>query len=228
MSIIRDGTNGITFPDTTVKYGNIPQVTIYTSGSGTYTVPTGCKYLQIELVGGGGGGGGSGVGIGGTGTAGGSTTFGTSLLIASGGNGSAGYIPQGGGFPTLNSPAVGVAFFGGLASGAMYQVSNGGGTNGGCSPFGGSGSGGAPGGTSGGAATANTGSGGGGGGSAATVASCGAGGQAGNYIKALITSSLASTYSYAVGAAGSAGSAGTSGAAGGAGGSGVIIVTAYF
>ena len=33
-----------------------PQVTTYTSSSGTYTTPTGAKYLVVEMVGGGGGG----------------------------------------------------------------------------------------------------------------------------------------------------------------------------
>jgi len=37
-----------------------PQMTIYTSGSGTYTPPVGAKYLIVECQGGGGGGGGNG------------------------------------------------------------------------------------------------------------------------------------------------------------------------
>lgn len=37
-----------------------PQLTVYTSGSGTYTTPVGAKYLIVECIGGGGGGGGNG------------------------------------------------------------------------------------------------------------------------------------------------------------------------
>lgn len=37
-----------------------PQLTVYTSGSGTYTTPVGAKYLIVECIGGGGGGAGNG------------------------------------------------------------------------------------------------------------------------------------------------------------------------
>ena len=47
--------------------GNAPQMTVYTSGSGTYTVPTNAKALYIKMVGGGGGGSGAGTSGGGTG-----------------------------------------------------------------------------------------------------------------------------------------------------------------
>jgi hypothetical protein len=40
--------------------GSTPQVTVYTSGSGTYTVPANARFLQVKMVGGGGGGAGSG------------------------------------------------------------------------------------------------------------------------------------------------------------------------
>jgi len=60
-----------------------PQVTVYTSGSGTYTTPTNAKYLQIKMVGGGGGGsGGYNGSIYTSGTSGGNTTF--STLTANG------------------------------------------------------------------------------------------------------------------------------------------------
>jgi len=113
------GTNTITLPASTgtvALYAN-PQTTYYTSGSGTYTVPTGAKYLYVEMVGAGGGGGGSGVASGGTGGTGGSSTFGSSLLTAVGGTGgSNGAIAFGGagGTATVSSPAVGATFTGGL------------------------------------------------------------------------------------------------------------------
>jgi hypothetical protein len=85
-----------------------PQITVYTSGSGTYTVPTNAKYVTVKMVGGGGNGGGStgttaggGGGAGGylegiitslsstysyaVGAASGNTTFGSSLFVANAG-----------------------------------------------------------------------------------------------------------------------------------------------
>ena len=52
------GTTTLTLPTTTgtIALYAAPQVTIYTSGSGTYTVPTGAKWLQVVMVGGGAGG----------------------------------------------------------------------------------------------------------------------------------------------------------------------------
>jgi hypothetical protein len=87
----------------------VPQVTTYTSSSGTYTVPTNTKYLIVKMIGGGGAGGGStgttaggGGGAGGyleglisspsstysyaVGGASGTTTFGSSLFSAGGGS----------------------------------------------------------------------------------------------------------------------------------------------
>ena len=63
MTFIVDGTNGLTFPNSStqlVAAGTPPTITVYTSGSGTYTTPANTKYLQVEMVGGGGGGTGSG------------------------------------------------------------------------------------------------------------------------------------------------------------------------
>ena len=81
------GSTVLTLPTTTgtlALYG-APQVTVYTTGTGTYTTPAGAKWLQVKLVGGGGGGaGGNNGGAGGTG---GTTTFGTSLLTCIGGTG---------------------------------------------------------------------------------------------------------------------------------------------
>jgi hypothetical protein len=204
--------------------GSTPQVTVYTSGSGTYTTPTNCRYLTIELVGGGAGGSASSNGA--AGGAGGNTTFGS--LTGTGG--------------TSNTPTVGG--LGGAASGGDVNIAGGsasgsyqayttsgasytGGSSGGSSFFGGAGRGGAPGGSAGSAAATNSGS-GGGGGAQNTTAYAGTGGGAGGYVRKLINSPSA-TYSYAVGAAGTGGTAGaTDSFAGGAGGAGIIIVTAFF
>lgn len=206
-----------------------PQVTRYTSGSGTYTTPAGARYLHIEMVGGGGGGGGCGnattiptAGTGGT------TTFGSSLLTCVGGGGGVyGQPSLNGGSATVNSPAVAlVAMEGNRASSGSTNGSGFmGGLAGAPSPFGGAGGGGNN--SAGTAAVANSGAGGGSAGTNSTNNSTASGGSSGGYIKAIITSP-SSTYSYAVGAAGTAGAAGTGGYVGGAGGSGIVIITAYF
>ena len=202
--------------------------TSLTSGSGTYTVPTGCKTLWIRMVGGGGGGGGGGNnGTAGNGGIGGSTTFGTSLLTCTGGQGLT--TSSNAGTATLNSPAIGIAAFGASGGGfgalitsAVYLT----GGTGGASPFGGNGTGGAN--AGGGGGSANSGSGGAGGGNnGGAPAFSGGGGGSGGYIDAFITSPSA-TYSYAIGTGGTAGTAGTNGYAGGAGGSGVIYITEYY
>lgn len=207
----------------------VPTVTTYTSSSGTYTTPTGAKYLFVKMAGAGGGGGGSGTGSQTGGGAGGTSTFGTSLLTCTGGSsqGGSANIGSGGGSATIGTGASGLGLTGGRGqgSGAVAPPSLSGGM-GGANPFGG-------GGTclfyntDGGAGIANTGSGGAGGSMNAGGTYAGAGGGAGGYIEAIITSP-SSTYSYAVGAGGTAGAAGTLGNNGGAGAAGVIFVTAYF
>jgi hypothetical protein len=212
-----------------ITTGSTPQVTTYTSGSGTYTVPTNCRYLQIKMVGGGGGGGGV---TGNNGSVGGNTTFGTAT--ASGG--SAGqYAGAGGQGGTATNSYSGIALSGGdggtstqaaLFVGTGTNIAAGGG--GGNSAFGGGGSGAYPS-TAAFAGKTNTGGGGGGGAyySTGSVVASASGGGAGGYVEAYITSPSA-TYSYSVGAGGAAGAAGTGGSAGGAGGSGVIYITAFF
>jgi len=204
-----------------------PNVTVYTSGSGTYTVPTNAKYLTVLMVGGGGGGGGGSTTLGtGSGSAGSNTTFGTSLLLCtygSGGVGSAYYGGGAGGTATINLPATGYALAGGTGGagtylGTTYVAGGSGGNN----PLAGNGQQGGANGT-GYAGVPNTGSGGGGAGSNSTGYS-GAGGGAGGYINAII-SSANTTYSYSVGTGGAGGTATTTG---GAGASGIIVVTAYF
>lgn len=212
----------------------------FTSGSGTYTTPNGVKYLKVRMVGGGGGGSGSGTsgGPGSAGTAGGNTTFGSSLLTANGGGASgagSGSVGGTGGSTTITSPAFGTGLDGGNGGGSSeFAAADNHGSyhgtgHGGISFFGGAGA--IPAANQAGlVGKTNTGSGGSGGNKQATgsvVTDSGTGGGAGGYIEAYIPGPSA-TYSYAVGAAGSSGGAGTSGLAGAAGGSGYIEVTEYY
>ena len=195
------------------------QITVYTSGSGTYTVPANCAYLKIRMVGGGGGGagsgGGSGAGNAGNGGAGGTSTFGSSLISATGGGGGGASSTGGGsgGSGTISSPATGVIFpgvqgtnMGFYNTAVQVYTGNSGGPP---TPLGVYGSGGA-----------NVGAGG-------TVVCVGGTGGSAGYVEAVVSSPSA-TYSYAVGAGGAGGTAGTSGSAGLAGGSGAVYITAYF
>lgn len=221
-----------------------PTVQKFTSGTGTYTTPSSPAplYIRVRMVGGGGGGAG-GSQSGGNGGNGGNTTFGTSFLVANGGSGSIaasnnGLAGAGGGAASLPAGATGITIAGSAGINGGTQTGTGAGAPlssfffpggaGGSSAFGGAGLGAA------GAATAtpgatNSGSGGGGGGqngsnAAANVAA--GGGGSGNFVDAIITS-LASTYSYAIGAGGTAGTSG-GGEAGAAGGSGVVIVEEFY
>lgn len=231
--------SGIKFSDGSTQTGAAssiaPNVTIYTSGSGTYTTPAGAKYLIVEMVGAGGGGGGGGT-SGATGSTGGSTTFGSNTCNGGvGGWGKGNETTTGplGGSTTLGTGTLIWAANGGRG-GAGVAITNtinqwnfsvpsgmGGGT-----PFG-------PGGSTvqyqGGGLTpaANSGGGGSGGGPGYGTAAAysGAGGGGGGYIKCLINSP-SSTYSYAVGSGGSGGSGDYS--TGGTGAAGQIIVLAYF
>jgi hypothetical protein len=215
LPVANGGTGLTTVPHT---------VQVFTSGSGTYTLPTNCKAILIELVGGGAGGSASSNGA--AGGAGGNTTF--STLTGTGGTS---VVPTLGG---LGGAASGgdVNIAGGSASGSYQAYTTSGasytsGGVGGVSYFGGAGRGAAPGGSTGGAAATNSGS-GGGGGAQNTTAYAGTGGGAGGYVRKLINSPSA-TYSYAVGAGGAGGTAGvTDSQAGGAGGSGIIIVQEFY
>lgn len=215
-----------------VLAGISPTVQKFTSGSGTYTTPSGVQFIRVRMVGGGGGGGGSGTAGGSAGGTGGTTTFGTSLLTATGGTGGAnngsGAGGSGGTATVTAGPIVLLSLTGGSATGT-YQIPATvapSGASGACSPFGGAGGGGFGNSSAGTAAVANTGSGGGGAGGSSGVPN-GAGGGAGGFIEVIIPSPSAS-YSTQIGAAGTAGTAGTSGNAGGAGGSGYIEVTEYY
>lgn len=206
-----------------------------TATSATYTTPTSPAplYLIVTLVGGGGGGGGGGQdGTGNSGTAGNNSTFGSSTASGGAGgqrgNGAGGL---GGGGVTLSGmtsiiTVTGGAGGGGMQGGIANEYPSGG--YGGVSPLGGAGT---PNNNStGSAAVANTGSGGAGGGGGSDITRFGgAGGQAGGYVRGLITSPSA-TYSYTVGASAGGGSAGTgtNAQAGSAGASGLVVVEEYY
>ncbi len=218
----------------TISASNLKGTTWTTlaSGSGTYTVPAGVKWLKVKMVGGGGGGAGSGKNgnPGGAGGAGGATTFGTTTC-----NGGAGGIcgnstPAAGGTATLGGGTAGISYQGGSGSSAganvnslLYLVSGTGGNN----AFGGGGGSacntvgvnGAP-------YTGAGGSGGGGWSDAGNLA--GSGGGAGGYAEFTIASPAAS-YGYSVGAGGAGGTAGIIGAfAGGGGASGVVWIEEHY
>ena len=216
------GTPTLTLPTLTGTVGLATRtVQVFTSGSGTYTTPTGCKAISIRAIGGGGGGGGTGTGTsGGNGGNGGNTTF--STLTASGGTGGSGAgasIGGAGGAASGGNVNISGGYGGGCNGVIGFNLPGG---NGGCGAFGGGGGITASANNNASASATNSGS-GGAGASIGTTTGGGCGGGAGGYVEFLISSPSA-TYSYAVGAGGSLGTAGTSGAAGGAGGSGLIIV----
>jgi hypothetical protein len=205
-----------------------PTVQTFTSGSGTYTLPTSPTplYIEVEMIGGGGGGGAVG-GSSGNGTAGGNSTFGTSLLIATGGAGgtSASSSSNGGAGGTASVATSStvyqvIAQSGNYGSGYVGVVNAAGGA-GAASPFGGGGS------TGTGYSANSTNSYGAGGASGGGTVSSGTagGGGSGGYLKAIISNPSAS-YFYAVGGIGAGGAGGTDN--GGNGGSGVIIVKEYY
>lgn len=235
INVINASLTTFTFPSSSgqLSVSRTPTIQRFTSGSGTYTTPTGCKYIVVEVVGGGAGGAGGGTAnSSSTGGNGGSSTFGTSLLTAPGGQGALwSGNPNVATAPTVNSPAITILTITGIAGGGTFYIASSGisphGGAGGSNPLGAGGFGrGAGAGADGygfGAGAAGGGSGGG------ANAYTGAGGSSGSYLKAIIPeASLSSTYSYAVGSGGSAGGAGTSGFAGGTGAGGAIIVTEYY
>lgn len=203
-----------------------PTVQRLLSGSGTYTTSANCRYLRVRLIGGGGGGGSTNP-SGSTGSTGGTTTFGSTLLTATGGVGGpvSGTSGGAGGTVTVNSPATAiVSLSGATGCGADATGNESTSGDGAASPFGGGGAG-ATG--AGGAGRANTGTGGSGGG-ANTGNPVACAGGAGGYIEALILSPSA-TYAYSVGAGGAGGVVGGAGSnVGGAGGSGVILVEEFY
>jgi hypothetical protein len=233
------------FPSSAETAFNVGQISYptrqsFTSGTGTYTLPTNPRptSIVVRMVGGGGGGGGSGAGGSiAAGGAGGESQFyvlgasATSLLRSLGGGGGAKAGDAGatnGGTTAVALPAISVLSLTGT-SGASAPNANsvaylpgGGGAS---SFFGGGG--GVSIHSAGAAATANTGSGGQGGGSGAAATVVAQGGGAGAYVEALINGPNPS-YTYVVGAAGTAGVAGANGYAGGTGAAGFIEVIEYY
>lgn len=210
----------------------------FTSGSGTYTTPSGVLYLKVTVVGAGGGGSTSGTAGSTAATDGGAsywrTTGDADIIQAPGGSkgvfGSA-TGGTGGVAPTISSGATdissrpGTSGGGALYNGASANQPGGspGGGNAYCGP-------GVPGAGAGAAAPGATTAGqGGSGGGCDNVNNSfgGTGGGGGAYAYAYVSAPSAS-YHYVVGAAGSGGAQGTSGHAGGSGGAGIIIVEEYY
>lgn len=217
-------TRVVTVADIDMTIGKQPTRQKFTSGSGTYTTPSGCTRIVVRMVGAGSGG--TGGAAAGTSTAGGNTTFGT--LTADGGAGTTttgpGSSATASGTTITNGTVT--AFPGAAGTGAGLNssaaVTFGGPPGGGSAFFGGAGAGGVGNGNGQNGAT-NTGAGGGGGGAGA-AANSGAGGNSGACIEAVIAPPAAS-YSYGVGAGG----AGTSNTTtGGTGAAGLIIVDEYY
>ena len=217
-------------PTTTQIYGDgvvpqvitPPKVTQYTSGSGTHTVATGCKWLRVICNGAGGGSSGSGTGAGAGGN-GGNTTFGS--VTANGGAGGSRGDVSGTGGAGGSASGGDVNLSGQLGGGGQNATSQPGGFGGGSGNIGIWTQGATPG-AAGVAGVANTAAGAGGAGSGSASPAGGGGGGGGFALKVFKLPD--SSYSYAVGAGGSAGSAGTSGFAGAAGGSGNIVVEEFF
>lgn len=195
-----------------------PNISEKLTGSGTFTLEVGCRWLRVRGWGGGGGGAGSGT-TPGSGGAGGNTTFGTATA-----NGGAGAVGGTGGAGGTASGGTANRTGGTGQNGSGLSATAGG--NGAASSRGAVGFGGTPGGGAGAAASANSGSGGGGGGVNTTANGGGGGGAGGEFDFVIANPGL--TYTYAVGAGGTAGTAGTSGAAGAAGGSGYLIIEEHF
>lgn len=208
--------------------GSAPNITVLTSGSGTYTTPSATLYLRVRMIAGAGGGAAVNTNSGTNGT---DTSFGTWTAIhgsggaVNGGAGGAGGTGGTNGTGTVVRRLDGAAGQSGTGSTLNSPVTSTTGGAGGSSPFGGAGSGTMA--STGGAAKANTGSGGAGGGAGgfSTGGSSGAGGGAGEFVEFIIAGPSAS-YSYAVGTGGTGGTAG--GNAGGNGAAGRIEVEAYF
>jgi hypothetical protein len=202
-----------------VKWGFPTMITrqIFTTGSGTYTTPTGCQKIIVKMQGAGGGGGARTTN---SGSVGGDTTF-NSIVAAGGGGGIYGgdsAVSRGGlggtggaGSATLRIPGSGGFLLTGPSSPGGNSFL---GFLQGCTTV-----------PSGNAVAGQFGAGGGGGNSNSGSTYSGGGGGSGEYVEIEISSPSAS-YSYAVGTGGGGGAAG--GITGGAGGDGWIIVEEYY
>src|SRR5262249_5791248 len=104
-----------------------PTIQTFTSGSGTYTTPSGVLYLKLRMIGGGSGGAGSGTGSsGGAGGAGGDTTWKTSgdvnIITCSGGTatGTSGGSAGGGGGVSTGAGATIIKNQGGTSGAGAF------------------------------------------------------------------------------------------------------------
>lgn len=210
----------LAFPS--INQSKNPTRTVLTSGSGTYTPPSGCLRVLIRMVGGGGGGGGNGSTGGGenAGSNGGATTISSYTAGGGGGASNFGLTPGTGGAASGGDVNIAGAWGGNLLA-----------NHGGISKLGGAGSSaptipGVTPGTAGNSAAANSGSGGSGAGrfSSGGPAQIVTGGGAGGYLEVVVTAPAAMSYS--VGAGGAGGALSTN--HGGNGGSGVIIIDEFY
>lgn len=198
-----------------------PTVQVFTSGSGSCVISPTTTWLRVRLIGGGGGGAGTvSAGSGGTGS---SSSFGGTMISATGGVGGLNTGPGGGGgTATINAPASGFTVPGGNggAGGTSTPFP---GPSGGNGFFGGAGQATYTGAGANGISAATNSGAGGSAGTAGSGGNNGAGG-AGGYAEAIVTGSLSASYAYTVGAGGTAGT-GTN--TGGVGGAGLIVVEEY-
>ena len=201
----------------------LPTVQRFTSGSGTWTPPAGCRYIRVRMVGPGGGGGARLTNGGQVGT---DSVFGAWTAIhgdGGGGNGASALAAGGtGGANGAGTLITRVTGENGSSFLSIDSTFNAGG-HGGSSVFGGGGKGlnGA-----GEAGKANTGSGGSGSGNLGGIPGVGgaSGGAAGEYVEFFVSAPVA--VSYTVGTGGVGGPAG--GNAGGNGAAGVILVEEFY
>jgi len=210
--------NSSTDYDTSWKTpASYPTFTKYTSGSGTYTSPAGCRRIKVRMVGGGGGGGSYTAGANGT-----STVFG-SATVTGGGGGTTGAGGAGGG-PTGVVPDVSIP--GGTGRNGQLSIAAqfaGVGGDGASCPLGTGGSGNYN--TAGGPGTGYGAGGAGGAPNANTTTTTGGGGGAGGYGEYWMA---AGSYSYSVGAGGNGQAANANFSAGATGQSGAIFIEEYY
>jgi hypothetical protein len=204
--------------------------TVLTSGTGTYTPPTGTYQIKVRAVGGGSGGAGTGSGSsGGNGNSGGVTTFAGGSLSLTANPGSVGTSATSTHAPGGTATGGSVNITGGIGGPRWANTIAAPGGPGGASPLGAGGAAGEANQTQGNAAE---GFGGGGGGAGCSTTSTPSGGGAGGsgYCEAVVNLSTvgATSFSYAVGGAGGGGGAGTSGVPGGQGSPGVIIIEEFY
>jgi hypothetical protein len=208
------------WPGAGVTYAPTPHVTYLASGSGTYSVPAGTLYLEVEMKGPGAGGSGGGPGAGSVSAPASDTTFGSSFLTAGKGGAPSTYTGGTGGTATGGDINIGGQNGQTISNGTWWYGGKGGGQGGGVGSQPGSGM------VAGQGAAPNSGGGGGGSGCRDNGDPGGGGGE-GAYLYKIITSP-SSSYAYTVGPGSSGGTAGSNAQAGGAGANGYIKATAWY